>query len=503
MDRVLRVTAGPLQGSVYVLGDRTRIGRASDVHIQLTEVGVSRQHARIVRLPDGAYELTDLSSKTGTFVNGGEVVKHRLELGQALTIGGSTFLFEENRAPAMTSPTFGQKVRGFTALRATQDVPAQRGGRRASAPPSPEPAPYAAAYSQEPGVGVVAARVEAQPASASRKRPSTVRQMPAVGAATAWSPAVERNRDEGSGARLLESILRGSDKASAPEEGAANVDTGSKGIPLGPVEAESVPSGAANSPAAFEPVGFSTKDSGPMPAASPVAVDVPSAAPKPEPALARAPKPPAAVLAPEPQAPWQAPSVSPEAATRPEPAPRRAAPKPSKHVIVDAFAGLEPGSREYALAVLRDVLDYRRLRLADLRGDVLARAERARFGDLQARLLGTTDGDDLPSTRRFTRFECRLPATVTQRDGTFSRTLDVELLDLSAGGTRLSLNDPAIRPGDEVWLAFNLAALFSYGQQVVFRCRVVWTLADRGSMGLMFGGNAVFAPSVDAALQGL
>ncbi len=523
MDRVLRVTDGPLVGALYVLGDRTRIGRAPDVHIQLTELAVSRQHARIVRLSDGAYELTDLSSKTGTFVDGGEVVQHRLELGQSVTIGGSTFVFEENRTPAVTSTTFGEKVRGFKALRATQDVPTQRGGARAAVQRRPDSAPYAAAYAPRPATAASSAGVAAAgPTPVSRKRASTMRQMPAMGAAPVWSPAMERTRDEGSGARLLANILRKSDDAAAPAEGAANAD-GSKdasgpAIPLGPVhgsashdaEAANVPS----KPASFSPVAFSTEETGPQPAA--VQPDVPVAAelritrpepvspvtstpPEPAPVPQARPVRAAALVQPEPAAPV----ASPEAVTRPEPSAHRRSAPVSRPPAVDAFAGLEPGSREYALAVLRDVLDYRRLRLTELRGDVLADADRSRFDDLQARLLGGAEGDDLPATRRFTRFECRLPATVTQRDGSFSRTLDVELLDLSAGGTRLSLHDPAIRPGDEVWLAFNLAALFSCGQRVVFRSRVVWTLADRGSMGLMFGGNAVFAPSVEDALAGL
>ena len=148
--------------------------------------------------------------------------------------------------------------------------------------------------------------------------------------------------------------------------------------------------------------------------------------------------------------------------------------------------------------MLRDVLDYRALRLEELRGQPMDEAGKARYSELTVRLLVDTHG--LPASRRFVRAECPLPATLTQRDGAVSRTLDIRLDDLGAGGARLSMFDPAVRVGDEVWLAFDLAALFSFGQKVVFRSRVVWASAELGATGLMFGGNARFVTSVEAAI---
>ena len=50
MDGVLRVISGPNVGACFVLGERTRLGRAVDADIQLPETHVSRHHARIVQL---------------------------------------------------------------------------------------------------------------------------------------------------------------------------------------------------------------------------------------------------------------------------------------------------------------------------------------------------------------------------------------------------------------------------------------------------------------------
>lgn len=163
--------------------------------------------------------------------------------------------------------------------------------------------------------------------------------------------------------------------------------------------------------------------------------------------------------------------------------------------VVMAF---DPEAREAALSTLRDVLDYRALRLDGLRGQSMDARAKARFAQLTTRLLVDTHG--LPSSRRFVREPCHLPATLTQCDGALSRTLEVNLDDLSAGGTRLSMFDPAVRVGDEVWVAFDLAALFSFGQKVVFRSRVVWTSGRIGATGLMFGGNAHFVETVEAAI---
>ncbi len=158
----------------------------------------------------------------------------------------------------------------------------------------------------------------------------------------------------------------------------------------------------------------------------------------------------------------------------------------------------KPQGLDAALSTLRDVLEYRALRLEGLRGRPMNTKAAARYAQLTTRLLAETHG--LPSSRRFVRERCPLPATLTQSAGEMSRTLEVSLDDLSAGGTRLTMFDPSVRVGDEVWVAFDLASLFSFGQKVVFRSRVVWTSGSIGATGLMFGGNAHFVDTVEAAI---
>lgn len=61
---------GPHTGVEYLLpGDLTLLGRAADAQITLDDQFASRRHAEI-RYVDGAYQIHDLESKNGVFVDG-------------------------------------------------------------------------------------------------------------------------------------------------------------------------------------------------------------------------------------------------------------------------------------------------------------------------------------------------------------------------------------------------------------------------------------------------
>jgi diguanylate cyclase (GGDEF)-like protein len=50
--------------------DELTIGREGGCQIQLEDGSVSRQHCRLVRTADGSFQIEDLGSRNGTFVNG-------------------------------------------------------------------------------------------------------------------------------------------------------------------------------------------------------------------------------------------------------------------------------------------------------------------------------------------------------------------------------------------------------------------------------------------------
>jgi ABC-type multidrug transport system ATPase subunit len=74
-----------------LLGQILRIGRSPENEVVLDDLGVSRNHAELRKSASGKYEIIDLGSHNGTFVNGERV--HRAELAESdlVTIGNATF----------------------------------------------------------------------------------------------------------------------------------------------------------------------------------------------------------------------------------------------------------------------------------------------------------------------------------------------------------------------------------------------------------------------------
>ncbi|MFI6448173.1 FHA domain-containing protein [Kitasatospora sp. NPDC050543] len=68
-----------------------RIGRTDDNDLVLDDLVVSRHHAELRALPDGEYEIADLESHNGTFVNGRAVVTARVGPTDIIGIGHSAF----------------------------------------------------------------------------------------------------------------------------------------------------------------------------------------------------------------------------------------------------------------------------------------------------------------------------------------------------------------------------------------------------------------------------
>ncbi|MDF3142627.1 MULTISPECIES: FHA domain-containing protein [unclassified Streptomyces] len=78
--------------SVRPLSTRTvRIGRAAENDLVIDDLIVSRHHAELRALPDGTYEIADLGSHNGTYLNGSPVAVAPLGPGDVVGIGHSAF----------------------------------------------------------------------------------------------------------------------------------------------------------------------------------------------------------------------------------------------------------------------------------------------------------------------------------------------------------------------------------------------------------------------------
>lgn len=75
------------------LADGLTIGRADDNAIALHDARASRRHAKIVADGSG-WSVEDLGSSNGTFVDGAQVRRSRLDHGQILTVGETMLRIE-------------------------------------------------------------------------------------------------------------------------------------------------------------------------------------------------------------------------------------------------------------------------------------------------------------------------------------------------------------------------------------------------------------------------
>jgi sigma-B regulation protein RsbU (phosphoserine phosphatase) len=65
------------------------IGRQADNHLVVRDSRTSRNHARIVMEPEGAFHIEDAGSRHGVYVNGRRVQRHRLQKGDCIEFGVS------------------------------------------------------------------------------------------------------------------------------------------------------------------------------------------------------------------------------------------------------------------------------------------------------------------------------------------------------------------------------------------------------------------------------
>ena len=137
----LEVVDGNAAGTVIGVGERLVFGRQSEGTGQLAnDPELSRHHAEITRRETGEYQLEDLSSTNGTFVNEARLqAPVVLALGDAIELGTTKLVVRA--LPAVAAPPAGSvDVRAATVV---VDVPAaaRAAAPPAQPPPTPEPAP--------------------------------------------------------------------------------------------------------------------------------------------------------------------------------------------------------------------------------------------------------------------------------------------------------------------------------------------------------------------------
>jgi len=68
------------------------IGKSGNQSFQITDKEVSRKHAVLRSLPDGTYQLEDMGSTYGTFINGRKIVKAVVDANTEVRLGSQYIL---------------------------------------------------------------------------------------------------------------------------------------------------------------------------------------------------------------------------------------------------------------------------------------------------------------------------------------------------------------------------------------------------------------------------
>src|SRR5258708_3718845 len=75
-------------GKMYKLEKpETVLGRSSEAELQIEEDGISSKHAKVVRAPNGQFQVMDLGSTNGTYLNGNKINIAALADGDKIQIG--------------------------------------------------------------------------------------------------------------------------------------------------------------------------------------------------------------------------------------------------------------------------------------------------------------------------------------------------------------------------------------------------------------------------------
>jgi len=122
------IVIGNDQRREYELGPINTVGRHPDNSLQILDRIVSKEHAQIIRQPDGRFLFRDLGSLNGSFLRGARVNEQMLVDGDEITLGSTTLTFQEKSAadsllqkvtiaPSATEALIRQKIQAPPASR--------------------------------------------------------------------------------------------------------------------------------------------------------------------------------------------------------------------------------------------------------------------------------------------------------------------------------------------------------------------------------------------------
>jgi len=85
------------------------IGRSPNSDIQIDNLGVSNQHARLIKQKD-QYAVEDLNSTNGTYLNDEQITKAILKHNDVITVGKHNLIIYYNEETRKPTQDFGDRT---------------------------------------------------------------------------------------------------------------------------------------------------------------------------------------------------------------------------------------------------------------------------------------------------------------------------------------------------------------------------------------------------------
>src|ERR1039457_786071 len=102
MEARLVAISGPLEGAVFPLAVELSIGRERSNTLPIEDRVLSRRHC-LIQKDNGYFNIRDLTSSNGTYVNGLPIAAHVLKDGDQIGAGQSLFLFVHNEVESVVA----------------------------------------------------------------------------------------------------------------------------------------------------------------------------------------------------------------------------------------------------------------------------------------------------------------------------------------------------------------------------------------------------------------
>ena len=140
----------------YVFSSETvTVGRNPDCEVFLDNPGISREHFKLERSPDGTYMVEDLNSANGTFLNDQQVNREAVKNEDVVRIGKFSLWMtyeDERRSRAIAAPQLGPAAYEGTTVLKTSELEDMISTSRESEPEAPTANP-----NQSQGIAVAVA----------------------------------------------------------------------------------------------------------------------------------------------------------------------------------------------------------------------------------------------------------------------------------------------------------------------------------------------------------